>query len=283
MIASSPLRSLGVARCWLNSRDPSLTCEPRITGYPRFPEPNPGLQICKDRERLSRDFSLDLRFPEQDIQPSSGSRLDPHLQPRALSGVPRARRPALERPRMAGPCPGAGVLERAGSCWQDPLAEALSRGRSSPAVAGRGYARSRPLSVVYVLTREPGPGVEPGSGTEAEPLPLRCLREACAQLQGTRPPPQLRSLPFATLALGDTAALDSFYNAGERLGAGLERGRDKRRSLKTPDGVGVGVYGKLKPDLRRGSDNRNIQWMRWGLRLDLGTQAWLLSRSLSIL
>lgn len=114
---------------------------------------------------------------------------------------------------MAGPCPGAGVLERAGSCWQDPLAEALSRGRSSPAVAGRGCARSRPLSVVYVLTRESGPGVEPGSGTEAEPLPLRCLREACAQLQGTRPPPQLRSLPFATLALGDTAALDSFYNA----------------------------------------------------------------------
>ncbi|XP_034357896.1 mitogen-activated protein kinase kinase kinase 6 isoform X4 [Arvicanthis niloticus] len=114
---------------------------------------------------------------------------------------------------MAGPYPGAGVLERAGSCWQDPLAEALSRGRSSPAVAGRGCARSRPLSVVYVLTREPGPGVEPGSGTEAEPLPLRCLREACAQLQGTRPPPQLRSLPFATLALGDTAALDSFYNA----------------------------------------------------------------------
>ncbi|XP_006539104.1 mitogen-activated protein kinase kinase kinase 6 isoform X2 [Mus musculus] len=114
---------------------------------------------------------------------------------------------------MAGPCPGAGVLERAGSCWQDPLAEALSRGRSSPAVTGRGCARSRPLSVVYVLTREPGLGVEPGSGTEAEPLPLRCLREACAQLQGTRPPPQLRSLPFATLALGDTAALDSFYNA----------------------------------------------------------------------
>ncbi|XP_052033581.1 mitogen-activated protein kinase kinase kinase 6 [Apodemus sylvaticus] len=114
---------------------------------------------------------------------------------------------------MAGPCPGAGVLERAGSCWQDPLAEALSRGRSSPAVAGRGCARSRPLSVVYVLTRESGAGVEPGSGTEAEPLPLRCLREACAQLQGTRPPPQLRSLPFATLALGDTAALDSFYNA----------------------------------------------------------------------
>ncbi|KAK7807093.1 hypothetical protein U0070_007393 [Myodes glareolus] len=114
---------------------------------------------------------------------------------------------------MAGPCPGAGVLERAGSCWQDPLAEALSRGRSSPAVAGRGCARSRPLSVVYVLTREPGSEEEPGAGTEAEPLPLRCLREACAQLQGTRPPPQLRSLPFATLALGDTAALDSFYNA----------------------------------------------------------------------
>ncbi|XP_013375070.1 PREDICTED: mitogen-activated protein kinase kinase kinase 6 isoform X2 [Chinchilla lanigera] len=114
---------------------------------------------------------------------------------------------------MAGVCPGPGTLERAGSCWQDPLAEALSRGRPIAAPPGRGCARSRPLSVVYVLTREPRPEVEPGAGTEAEPLPLRCLREACAQLSGPRPPPQLRSLPFATLALGDTTALDSFYNA----------------------------------------------------------------------
>ncbi|CAO2589377.1 Mitogen-activated protein kinase kinase kinase 6, partial [Lemmus lemmus] len=177
--ASTPLRSLGVAYCRLNSQDPSVTYFRNVSTS--SPSPDPGL--------------------------------DSYPQPRALSRVLRARRPALERPRMAGPCPGAGVLERAGSCWQDPLAEAVSRGRSSPAVAGRGCARNRPLSVVYVLTREPGPEVEPGAGAEAEPLPLRCLREACAQLQGTRPPPQLRSLPFATLAIGDTAALDSFYNA----------------------------------------------------------------------
>ncbi|XP_057557696.1 mitogen-activated protein kinase kinase kinase 6 isoform X2 [Hippopotamus amphibius kiboko] len=114
---------------------------------------------------------------------------------------------------MAGPCPRSGALERAGSCWQDPLAEALSRGRPLAASPGRGCARSRPLSVVYVLTREPQPGVEPETGAEAEPLPLRCLREACAQLPGPRPRPQLSSLPFGTLALGDTTALDSFYNA----------------------------------------------------------------------
>lgn len=123
--------------------------------------------------------------------------------------MPTAGRPTPERPRTAGPCLRSGALERAGSCWQDPLAEALSRGRPHAAPPGRGYARSRPLSVVYVLTREPQPGVE----SEAEPLPLRCLREACAQLSGPRPRPQLRSLPFGTLALGDTAALDSFYNA----------------------------------------------------------------------
>lgn len=142
----------------------------------------------------------------------------------------------------------SGALERAGSCWQDPLAEALSRGRPHAAPPGRGYARSRPLSVVYVLTREPQPGVE----SEAEPLPLSCLREACAQLSGPRPRPQLRSLPFGTLALGDTAALDSFYNAGELAlgagpgpGAGL-RGREegrKGRGSATPgrprDGCGV--------------------------------------------
>ncbi|XP_054427789.1 mitogen-activated protein kinase kinase kinase 6 isoform X3 [Pteronotus mesoamericanus] len=114
---------------------------------------------------------------------------------------------------MAGQCPRPEALERAGSCWQDPLAEALSRGRSNAAPPSRGCARSRPLSVVYVLTREPQPGVERERGAEAEPLPLRCLREACAQLPGSRPRPQLRSLPFGTLALGDTAALDSFYNA----------------------------------------------------------------------
>ncbi|XP_054395206.1 mitogen-activated protein kinase kinase kinase 6 isoform X3 [Pongo abelii] len=113
---------------------------------------------------------------------------------------------------MAGPCPRSGA-ERAGSCWQDPLAVALSRGRPLAAPPGRGCARSRPLSVVYVLTREPQPGLEPREGTEGEPLPLRCLREACAQVPRPRPPPQLRSLPFGTLELGDTAALDAFYNA----------------------------------------------------------------------
>ncbi|XP_033278354.1 mitogen-activated protein kinase kinase kinase 6 isoform X3 [Orcinus orca] len=114
---------------------------------------------------------------------------------------------------MAGQCLRSGAAERAGSCWQDPLAEALSRGRPLAASPGRGCARSRPLSVVYVLTREPQPLAEPETGAEAEPLPLRCLREACAQLPGPRPRPQLRSLPFGTLALGDTSALDSFYNA----------------------------------------------------------------------
>ncbi|XP_066231633.1 mitogen-activated protein kinase kinase kinase 6 [Saccopteryx leptura] len=114
---------------------------------------------------------------------------------------------------MAGQCPRPRALECAGSCWQDPLAEALSRGRSTVAPAGRGCARSRPLSVVYVLTREPQPELEREGKAEAEPLPLRCLREACAQLSGPRPRPQLRSLPFGTLALGDTTALDSFYNA----------------------------------------------------------------------
>ncbi|KAM6219993.1 mitogen-activated protein kinase kinase kinase 6 [Rhynchocyon petersi] len=114
---------------------------------------------------------------------------------------------------MAGPSSRSGTLECAGSCWQDPLAEALSRGCPPAAPPGRGYTESRPLSVVYVLTREPQPGAEAGAGAEAEPLPLRCLREACAQLPGPRPSPQLRTLPFGTLALGDTDALDYFYNA----------------------------------------------------------------------
>ncbi|XP_043846865.1 mitogen-activated protein kinase kinase kinase 6 [Dromiciops gliroides] len=93
--------------------------------------------------------------------------------------------------------------ERAGSCWQDPLATALSPPR--PPAPGRGWGRSRPLNVVYVLTQE--------AEAEVEPLPLRCLRDACAQFPGPRPVPQLRTLPFGTVALGESAALDSFYNA----------------------------------------------------------------------
>ncbi|XP_051844035.1 mitogen-activated protein kinase kinase kinase 6 isoform X1 [Antechinus flavipes] len=104
---------------------------------------------------------------------------------------------------MAGP--GQRGPERAGSCWQDPLAMALSAPR--PPAPGRGWGRSRPLSVVYVLTREPE------AEAEVEPLPLRCLRDACAQLSGPRPAPQLRTLPFGTVALGEPAALDAFYNA----------------------------------------------------------------------
>lgn len=169
---------------------------------------------------------------------------------------------------MAGPCPRSGVLERAGSCWQDPLAEALSRGRQITGSPGRGCGRSRPLSVVYVLTREPQPAVESEAGAEAEPLPLRCLREACAQLPGSRPRPQLRSLPFGTLALGDTAALDSFYNAGERaLGAGPVAGAGLRSwaglkeaglgdSLETPRWLrGLGGIAKAEGP---GPDNSGI-------------------------
>ncbi|XP_035418204.1 mitogen-activated protein kinase kinase kinase 6, partial [Cygnus atratus] len=79
----------------------------------------------------------------------------------------------------------------AGSCWQDPLAVAGTAGRP---VCG---ARRRALSVVCVLGREPA----------ACPA-LRCLRDACRELRA-----RLHTLPFGTLALGDTGTLDRFYNA----------------------------------------------------------------------
>nr|XP_033813198.1 mitogen-activated protein kinase kinase kinase 6 isoform X2 [Geotrypetes seraphini] len=96
-----------------------------------------------------------------------------------------------------------GPADSAGSYWQDPLAIALSCRRSLSGSGGAGAgggsraARGRPLSVVYVLKEAP-----------EEPQALDCLREACAAL-----PAQLRTLPFGTLALGDTHTLDSFYNA----------------------------------------------------------------------
>ncbi|XP_012666873.1 mitogen-activated protein kinase kinase kinase 6 isoform X2 [Otolemur garnettii] len=159
------------------------------TGHPA------GFRIPRSRRLSDPD-----RIPDPEIPGSADQTTD---SPGVLDA---------QLPRMAGPCPRSGA-QRAGSCWQDPLAEALSRGRSLAAPSGRGCLRSRPLSVVYVLTREPRPEGEPGKESETEPLPLRCLREACAQLSGPRPRPQLCSLPFGTLALGDTGALDAFYNA----------------------------------------------------------------------
>ncbi|XP_075765277.1 mitogen-activated protein kinase kinase kinase 6 isoform X1 [Pelodiscus sinensis] len=91
--------------------------------------------------------------------------------------------------------------ERAGSYWQDPLAMALAPCKpefGAPGPRGGG-GRSRALSVVCVLNE--------GSGG-AESLPLRCLREACQEARA-----QLEAVPFGTLALGDTATLDCFYNA----------------------------------------------------------------------
>ncbi|XP_036205353.1 mitogen-activated protein kinase kinase kinase 6 isoform X5 [Myotis myotis] len=190
---------------------------------PQIPRAQFPISDPQDLPSRSLDFALDSRF--RGTEPSAGLRtsrsrrrfrisgsLDPSPPALARPRVPRTR-PPPERPRMAGPCPPPGAQERAGSCWQDPLAEALSRGPPIAPPPGRGCARSRPLSLLYVLTREPQPGLERDGAAEAEPLPLRCLREACAQLVGPRPRPQLRTLPFGTLALGDTAALDSFYNA----------------------------------------------------------------------
>ncbi|XP_048356706.1 mitogen-activated protein kinase kinase kinase 6 [Sphaerodactylus townsendi] len=94
-----------------------------------------------------------------------------------------------------------GKLGRAGSLWQDPLAIALTP--SKPVSAGSqdsrgGNGRSRALSVVLVFTED-----------LTEPLPLRCLEDACREI----PAAELTVVPFGTVALGDMGALDSFYNA----------------------------------------------------------------------
>uniref|UniRef100_A0A8B9I129 mitogen-activated protein kinase kinase kinase n=1 Tax=Anser brachyrhynchus TaxID=132585 RepID=A0A8B9I129_9AVES len=96
-----------------------------------------------------------------------------------------------EPPAPAMEAPGPPPAPAAGSCWQDPLAVAGTAGRP---VCG---ARRRALSVVCVLGHEPA----------ACPA-LRCLRDACRELRA-----RLHTLPFSTLALGDTGTLDRFYNA----------------------------------------------------------------------
>ncbi|KAM6190787.1 mitogen-activated protein kinase kinase kinase 6 [Sarcoramphus papa] len=83
-----------------------------------------------------------------------------------------------------------------GSCWQDPLAVAGTTGRPVCRTRGRASGR-RALNVVCVLGREPA----------ACPA-LRSLRDACRHLRA-----RLHTMPFGTLALGDTSTLDRFYNA----------------------------------------------------------------------
>uniref|UniRef100_A0A8C9EGI0 mitogen-activated protein kinase kinase kinase n=1 Tax=Pavo cristatus TaxID=9049 RepID=A0A8C9EGI0_PAVCR len=89
---------------------------------------------------------------------------------------------------QAWSCPTPG----AGSCWQDPLAV---EGTMCRPVCGTRCGRA--LSVVCVPSCQPAPCPA-----------LRCLRAACRQLRG-----RLHTVPFGRLALGDTAALDLFYNA----------------------------------------------------------------------
>ncbi|XP_052555074.1 mitogen-activated protein kinase kinase kinase 6 isoform X3 [Tympanuchus pallidicinctus] len=80
----------------------------------------------------------------------------------------------------------------AGSCWQDPLAV---EGTTCRPVCGTRCRRA--LSAVFVPS------------CRSAPCPaLRSLRAACRQLRG-----RLRTVPFGRLALGETAALDLFYNA----------------------------------------------------------------------
>ncbi|XP_072211440.1 mitogen-activated protein kinase kinase kinase 6 [Excalfactoria chinensis] len=80
----------------------------------------------------------------------------------------------------------------AGSCWQDPLAV-----EGTMCLPVCGTRCGRPLSVVCVPSCQDAPCPA-----------LRCLRAACRQLRG-----RLRIVPFGLLALGDTAALERFYNA----------------------------------------------------------------------
>ncbi|XP_021231207.1 mitogen-activated protein kinase kinase kinase 6-like [Numida meleagris] len=108
-----------------------------------------------------------------------------------LLGLSGCRFQRSASPRTS-PTPQPMAAPRAGSCWQDPLAVA-----GSPCRPVCGTRRRRALSVVCV----------PSCPAASCPA-LRCLRDACHQLRG-----RLHTVPFGRLALGDTAALERFYNA----------------------------------------------------------------------
>ncbi|XP_067399389.1 mitogen-activated protein kinase kinase kinase 6 [Emydura macquarii macquarii] len=159
-----------------------------------------GLQTCRELLHPPQGSARRKR-PCQPLCPFRGGGTNPphappiSLQPPGLGGVGGAGMEEASRRASAG---GA---ERAGSYWQDPLAMAITPSQPLFGAQGRrgSISRSRALRVVYVLNE---------AAADAESQPLRCLREACREVRA-----ELRTVPFDTLALGETGTLDCFYNA----------------------------------------------------------------------
>uniref|UniRef100_H9GPS4 mitogen-activated protein kinase kinase kinase n=1 Tax=Anolis carolinensis TaxID=28377 RepID=H9GPS4_ANOCA len=145
---------------------------------------------------LVRDWGLSLswflfRLGSGSIRPAR-----PPTPPSPRSFLPGGPPSSVAMEGGEGGQPG-----RAGSLWQDALAIALTPSKplaGSRGGGGGGSPRARSRAVLYVSTEDSG-----------EPLPLRCLRDACARLPDAR----LHALPFGTVMLGDTPHLDRFYNA----------------------------------------------------------------------
>lgn len=121
--------------------------------------------------------------------------------------------PATEHP--GAQCTGGGGasgIPAAGTFWQDSVVGGVGLSPTTgggPADGGgllsAGKAcKSRPVTVAYVVNGETS------QQNNAESLALQCLRDAC-DVVGSR----LETVNFGKLDFGETAVLDTFYNAGE--------------------------------------------------------------------
>lgn len=119
-------RILGGGHCWPDAWDLPRDSEPRITGCPRFPGPNPRSQIFRTLQVRGRIFALHTRFPNgisgrtPDLQIPQEI-LDPRICCSRLPSSP------------GGPKPGARHLSA-------PVWRGRARGPepwSAPAAAGR--------------------------------------------------------------------------------------------------------------------------------------------------
>lgn len=91
-------------------------------------------------------------------------------------------------------------------------------GGGEVALVGAAAPRPRCLRAVYVLNDPP----KGGAGARSPEAGARqCLLRAC-EAEGA----QLGTVNFGELDFGETAVLDAFYDAGERLGGGGAGGRE---------------------------------------------------------
>lgn len=151
------------------------------------------------------------------------------------------RLPSALDAAMESPAGGSAAAEPAHPCAEPELPAAgpaeAAAGSGETAEVGAAAPRPRCLRAVYVLNDPP----KGGAGARSPEAGARqCLLRAC-EAEGA----QLGTVNFGELDFGETAVLDTFYDAGEQAGLGGAAGS----GLPLPGATFPGCVGSRPADL----------------------------------